>query len=309
MTADKENYLLTPNMDNNNYTHRPLSAYDNLHSTATHSPATATITQQKSSPNHSHGNEKEFPFNDISFRFDDLPLQHQQPNHFNQIRSNSTISSSNNCNGNHNKSTSQGYTTIANHNGINNTDNKTAPIPVVNSSSSSSDSNSKMLFGATKQQYENVSETVRLRNLNSNKPVISEAKSSFFGLNSPASLNNSKQNMAMRHNNHNPTSTSCGYEDCSPLLNNNSSGTTGGSRSLYQNIPSNSACFDSGNQKFNSVDDAVENNKNISNTSTRSETSSDCADSSQNNSSKYFADAQNRMSQSPSQVYVNSVSF
>lgn len=287
MTADKENFILTPNMDVNNYT-RPLSAYDNLHSTSTHSPA--TIAQQKSSPNHSNGNEKEFPFNDISFRFDDLPLQNQ-PNHFNQIRSNSTISNSN-CNGNHNKSTSQGYTTIANHNGINNTDNKTAPIPVVNI-----DSNSKMLLGATKQQYENVSETVRLRNLNSNKPVISEAKSSFFGLNPPTSLNNnSKQNMALRHNNQ---TASCGYEDCSPLLNNSSAS---GSRNPYQNIPSNSACFDSGNQTFNNVDDdAVENNKN--NTSTRSETSSDCADSSQNNnSSKYFGDAANRMSQSPSQV-------
>lgn len=283
MIADKENFLLTPNMDINNYS-RPLSAYDNLHSTSTHSPA--TITQQKSSPNHSHGNEKEFPFNDISFRFDDLPLQNQ-PNHFNQMRSNSTISNSN-CNGNHNKSTSQGYTTIANHNGINNTDNRTAPIPVVNI-----DSNSKMLFGATKQQYENVSETVRLRNLNSSKPVISEAKSSFFGLNSPSSLNNPKQNMALRQ-------ASNGYEDCSPLLN-NSSGAS--SRSPYQNIPSNSACFDSGNPKYNDVDDAVENNKNISNTSTRSENSDECADSSQNNnSSKYFADATNRMSQSPSQV-------
>lgn len=288
MTTDKDNFLLTPNMDINNYT-RPLSAYDNLHSTSTQSPA--TITQQKSSPNHSNGNEKEFPFNDISFRFDDLPLQNQA-NHFNQIRSNSTISNSN-CNGNHNKSASQGYTTIANHNGINNTDNKTAPIPVVNI-----DSKSKMLFGATKQQYENVSETVRLRNLNSNKPVISEAKSSFFGLNAPSSLNNSKQNMAMRHNNHHQTSANCGYEDCSPLLNNSS-----GSRNLYQNIPSNSACFDNGNRQLNNVDEAVENNKNINNTSARSETSSDYADSTQNNnSSKYFADATNRMSQSPSQV-------
>lgn len=291
MTADKENYLLTPNMDINNYT-RPLSAYDNLHSTSTHSPA--TITQQKSSPNHSNGNEKEFPFNDISFRFDDLPLQNQ-PNHFNQIRSNSTISNSN-CNGNHNKSTSQGYTTIANHNGINNTDNKTAHIPAVNNIDGS---NSKMLFGATKQQYENVSETVRLRNLNSNKPVISEAKSSFFGLNSSSTLKNSKQNMPLRHNNHNQSSGSCGYEDSSPLINNSASGA---GRNLYQNIPSNSACFDSGNQTFNGADDTLGNNKNISNTSTRSETSSDCADSSQNNSSKYFADATNRMSQSPSQV-------
>lgn len=291
MTADKENFLLTPNMDINNYT-RPLSAYDNLHSTSTtHSPDTIAA-QQKSSPNHSNGNEKEFPFNDISFRFDDLPLQNQ-PNHFNQIRSNSTISNSN-CNGNHNKSTSQGYTTIANHNGINNTDNKTAPIPVVNI-----DSDSKMLLGATKQQYENVSETVRLRNLNSNKPVISEAKSSFFGLNSPSPLNNSKQNMALRQSNHNNNQTSGGYEDSSPLLNNSS----GAGRSVYQNIPSNSACFDSGNQTFNCVDDAIGNNKNASNISARSETSSDCADSSQNNnSSKYFADAANRMSQSPSQV-------
>ncbi len=311
MIADKENFRLTPNMDINSYP-RPLSAYDNLHSTSTHhSPSTMVVPQQqqqqqqqhiqhKSSPsNHSNGNEKEFPFNNISFRFDDLPLQNQQPNHFNQIRSNSTISNSNNnnnnnknCNGNHNKSTSQGYTTIANHNGINITDNRIAlPIPpVVNIDS---DSNN-MLFVAPKQQYENVSETVRLRNLNSNKPVISEAKSSFFGLNSspPSSLNNSKPMMALRHNN--------GYEDNSPLLN-NSAGT--GVRNLYQNIPSNSACFDSGNQTFDNVDDAVENNKNISNTSTKSETSSDCADSSQNNnSSKYYADASNRMSQSPSQV-------
>lgn len=298
MTADKENFLLTPNMDINNYV-RPLSAYDNLHSTLTHLPAatatTTTMQQQKSSLNHSNGNEKEFPFNNISFRFDDLPLQNQPTSHFNQIKSNSTISNSNNCNGNHNKSTSQGYTTIANYNGINiTTSNKTA-APVV-----TIDSASNMLVGATKQQYENVSETVRLRNLNSNKPVISEAKSSFFGLNTSSPLNNSKQTMALRHNNQ-TSSGKCPYEDCSPLLN-NVSGV--GTRNHYQNIPSNSACFDSGNQMFNNVDGAVENNKNVSNsTSTKSETSSDCVDSSQNNnSSKYFADSSHRMSQSPSQV-------
>ncbi|KAG4068254.1 hypothetical protein HA402_007774 [Bradysia odoriphaga] len=302
MTADRENFLLPSNMDTNNYT-RPLSAYDNLHSTSAHSPAVTTIpTQQKpSSPIHSNGNEKEFPFNNISFRFDDLPLQNQ-PNHFNQIRSNSTISNSNCCNGNLNKSTSQGYTTIANHNGINNiTDNKTAPIPpVVNV-----DSDSKMLLGATKQQYENVSETVRLRNLNSNKPVISEAKSSFFGLNASSPIRDTTENMALRHNNQTSDGCGGGYEDCSPLLNNSSGN---GTRNLYQNIPSNSACFDSGNQSFNNVDNTVENNQNISNDTTRDEDSSDCcADLSQNNnSSKYFADASHRMSQSPSQaVYMS----
>ncbi|KAJ6639264.1 hypothetical protein Bhyg_12007 [Pseudolycoriella hygida] len=289
MTTDKESFLLTPNMEINNYT-RPLSAYDNLHSTSTHSPA---ITQQKPSSNHSNEHEKEFPFNDISFRFDDLPLQNQ-PKHFNQIRSNSMISNSN-CNGNHNKSTNQGYTTIANHNSINNTiDSRTAHIPVVNV-----DSSANMLLGATKQQYENVSETVRLRNCNNNKPVISEAKSSFFGLNPSAPSNNSKQNMSMKRNNQ--ISTACGYEDRSPLINNASV-----SRNLYQNIPSNSACFESGNQQLNkNAEDTVDNDGNkLNNTSTsaNSETTPESQDSSHNNnSSKYFADATHRMSQSPSQ--------
>lgn len=292
MTADRENFILLPsNMDPNNYT-RPLSAYDNLHSTSAHSPAVTIPTQQK--PNHSNGNEKEFPFNSISFRFDDLPQN--QPN-FNQNRSNSTIpiSNSSNCNnGNLNKSTSQGYPTIANHNG-----NKTAPIPpVVNNV----DSDSNMLLGATKQQYENVSETVRLRNLNlrnSNKPVISEAKSSFFGLNAPSPIN-TKETMALRHNNQ--PSDNGGYEDCSPLINSSSSSAT---RNLYQNIPSNSACFDSGTPTFNDVDhNAVDNRKNINDATARRESSSDCGEDfpQNNNSSKYFADASHRMSQSPSQV-------
>lgn len=308
MASDKEN-ILSPNMDMYNYV-RPLSAYDNLHSTSVHSPSPTQQQQQqqchhhqqqneqqkqqqKSSSIHSNGNEKEFPFNNISFRFDDLPLQNQ-PNHFNQIRTNSTISNSK-CNGNHNKSSSQGYPTITNHNGIkiitsNETVEAKPPVATV-------DSDSDMLFGATKQQYENVSETVRLRNLNSNKPVISEAKSSFFGLNNASSLNNSKQNMSSRHNNPN----SGGYEDCSPLLNNASGA---GSHSLYQNIPSNSACFDSDSKTLiDAADKAVVNTENMN--GTRSETSSDCADSSENNNaSKYYADTSNRMSQSPSQVNV-----
>lgn len=74
-TSDSINYRLSPNED----TRRPLSTYDNLN--ANHTLTGENITDDNMNNGQTiPGNANEFPFGDISFRFDELRLQQQHQN-------------------------------------------------------------------------------------------------------------------------------------------------------------------------------------------------------------------------------------
>lgn len=225
-------------------------------------------------PNHEHlrktgnkfsHNENEYPISRISFKFDDLP--HQQQKLDDSTASNMTNDCHNSQGYRHQANNNNNYNKNNNHNiNVNNN------TPVMNATSNdrmnsgcstgigdnfnrsgigsnnicvNSDNKNVKLVGTT-AQYENVSETVRLRNSNlqnnRNKPVISDAKSSFFGL---AQTPTSASPHAMPANKYQITNNN---NDRVPLITvthnaNNNLVTPTKLNVEYQNIPTNSACY------------------------------------------------------------------
>lgn len=280
MVAGDDDAHLRPNMDATRYDqphrqfieNRPHSAYDNLSSTMTSSPTSSNVRRTQLPPRQpQQPNEHDYSFGDISFKFDDLPQQlrhnrqHYQSEPLNNNNNNHQtsdtnilqgchkpfIANHNNNNSNQNYSTNNntpvtGDTTIANsHNGSSN-----------NSGFSSADKSAQ--FGSSlstqqsssRAQYENVSETVKLRNslLNSRKPVISDAKSSFFGLGQaiPSQQEHHQQSVGIPTSDRLYQLSASMNGDRAPLItvtHNVPAVSSPKSNGQYQNIPSNSACF------------------------------------------------------------------
>lgn len=286
MVAGDDDDHLRPNMDATRndqpqrqfIENRPHSAYDNLSSTMATSPTSMNVKRNhhpSQLPPHQvqQTNEHDYSFGDISFKFDDLPKQHRhnrQQYQSDPINNNNNhqTSDTNNLQGchkpfiaNHNNNNSnQNYTTnnntpvtgdatIANsHNGYNNGSNNSGFISADKSAQFGSSLTTPQ--SSSRAQYENVSETVKLRNSlsNSRKPVISDAKSSFFGLGQaiPSQQEHHQQSVG-------PPSSDRLYQlsgimngDRAPLItvtHNVPIVPSPKSNGQYQNIPSNSACF------------------------------------------------------------------
>lgn len=287
MVAGDDDAHLRPNMDATRYDqphrqfveNRPHSAYDNLSSTmTTSSPTSSNVVRRNHYPTQlppqqaQQPNEHDYSFGDISFKFDDLPQQHRhnrqqyQPlNNNNNHQTSDTnnrqgchkpfIANHNNNNSNQNYTTNNntpvtGDTTIANsHNGYSNGSNNSGFSSVDKSAQFGSSLTTPQ--SSSRAQYENVSETVKLRNslLNSKKPVISDAKSSFFGLGQAIPLQQEQHQQSVGT----PSSDRL-YQlsgiimngDRAPLItvtHNVPMVSSPKSNGQYQNIPSNSACF------------------------------------------------------------------
>lgn len=239
---------------NGNEIARPLSTYDNLNTintnesktTATSTTDTNGITNNGNHKNHTNQNADEFPFNGISFRFDEIK-QNQSENvtpttyssngydninnneYENHRNNNTNVNHHNNLNGIKKNRQNQGYTvtTIAqNHSGS-------------NSLSSSSEINGKKL-------YDNPT------NKSLMKPVHSEAKSQFLGLNTPNDENievfsKLKLEKPINGNDELDSGESMIASEEEPLINKLNCNRIGSNRPAtslqYQNIPNNSACY------------------------------------------------------------------
>lgn len=287
MIAGDDDANLRPNMDATRYdqhhrqfiVNRPHSAYDNLSSTTMAASPTSSNVRRTHHPSQlpphqaQQQNEHDYSFGDISFKFDDLPQQHRhnrqqyQSDPLNNNNNNRQTSDTNNLQGchkpfiaNHNNNNSnQNYTT-------NNNTPVTADTTIANSHNGYSSNNSgfssadtSAQFGSTlttpqlsssRAQYENVSETVKLRNslLNSRKPVISDAKSSFFGLGQapPSHQEQRLQSVGIPSSDRLYQLSGIMNGDRAPLItvtHNVPIVSSPKSNGQYQNIPSNSACF------------------------------------------------------------------
>lgn len=338
-------------MDNQQEFNRPLSVYDNLSST---SLPPQTSNERSSTTDNPLNSDNAFPY-DLSFKFDDLPNKQKrldpmasmettrQNNHYNdQVHQGYTNQqqfitkhkqNNNNINNNNNNTP---VFDMANNNQINNTIHKNNNTNAnANSSCSSSTSNSNdnnnindkniKILGTT-TQYENVSETVRLRNsLLNNKPVISDAKSSFFGLvtSAQSSPSTSPVRTTMTPTKYNLTTSGPWNSDKAPLIsvthtNSNRSPppvatSQQKSNGEYQNIPSNSASFikhvtqspTPTGRLDQSNDYPTANNSNNSSLSSDGSPATphqyqDIYDAS--NTSKHFIEANKRTNENPSQV-------
>lgn len=92
-------------------------------------------------------------------------------------------------------------------------------------------------------QYENVAETIKLRNsFRATKPVISDAKSSFFGLDTPKLSSSSPSSQSYLNPDQSYPNT-MDQHDRAPLILGAPSVVPTKSNGEYQNIPSNSAFF------------------------------------------------------------------
>lgn len=275
MVAGDDDAHLRPNMDATRYDqphrqfieNRPHSAYDNLSATMATSPTNSNVrrTHHPSQlPPHQaqQPTEHDYSFGDISFKFDDLPQQHR----YNRQQYQSVPLNNNNNHQNSDTNNLQGCHKpfIANHNNNNSNQNYTtsnnAPVTgdttIANTRNGYSDKSAQ--FGtsltspsqSSRAQYENVSETVKLRNslLNARKPVISDAKSSFFGLGQAASSPQEQlqQSVGIPSSDRLYQLSGVMNGDRAPLItvtHNAPVVSTPKSNGQYQNIPSNSACF------------------------------------------------------------------
>lgn len=366
MATESSANFLAPNMAATNNTDRPLSTYDNLNSSAL--PSSSNQMNGKRTP--PAQTEKEFPFSDISFKFDDLPQQQNsgQTQHTNNNNINYNHHSNHNGNNNNNNNTTIHHNSIKsiNNNFIKNNNNTEGQLSITsnhgNSIRNSSGSNScgtpannqthkcvtSSIVKTTTNQYENVCDTVKLRNLQ--KSAISDAKSSFFGITTGSA---STMPTNKYHSLTNEPSTSTNTDRVPLIVGGTSSSSVLCQRSpppqqqssAYQNIPLNSACFATqnncipnydGNQvenncvqsnSFNSNICENEKNSSLSNTSTKSvspsmnnnndddigDTLDNCsgmeASPSTSSAGKYFAEASERMNHSPSQVIKHNIFF
>lgn len=255
---------------------RPLSTYDNLNNETKPNGLNAS----ENDPIERYENVNEFPFNGISFRFDELkqlsqnttPTIHSSNGYDNINNNNYKLHRNNhqnvnnathfNGNGVHQIRNNQGHTvtTIAqNHH-------SSSSSTSSNSSSSSSSENS---YKHSSLQYTNLAGNP-IGNRSLTKPVHSVAKSQFLGLHKPNEndsdpINEDRMNDETTKPNREKNSTderdntadSSTVSDEEPLLNNYSNRITaaGPNRPVtstqYQNLPSNSSCYGQ-----NQIDDA-----------------------------------------------------
>lgn len=274
-TNEHVKFRLAPNQE----IARPLSTYDNLNNDSKMNGINEC--ENDSIQRSEHVNE--FPFNGISFRFDELKQLNQNTtptihssNGYDNVNNNNYKLHRNNNNQNVNNSlhyngngmnqmrNSQGHTvtTIA--------QNHSSSSSSASDSSSSSSSSSENSYAHSSLQYANLAGNP-IANRGVNKPVHSAAKSQFLGLhksndiepnpntiegrvNDLATKPNSEKNSQDERDNESST-----VSDEEPLLNNygNKSAVTGSNRATastqYQNVPSNSSCYGQ-----NQIDDANE---------------------------------------------------
>lgn len=260
---------------------RPLSTYDNLNNDTKTNGLNGNENENGSIERYENVNE--FPFNGITFRFDELKQLNQNTaptihssngydnvnnNNYKLHRNNNNQNINNNThfngNGVHQIRSNQGHTvtTIAqNHSSSSST-----------SSNSSSSSSSENSYKHSSLQYANLADNHSIANRGLNKPVHSVAKSQFLGLHKTNdenetidSMNETRTNGTTTKSNGEKMSTDerdnttdlSTVSDEEPLLNNYSNRiTTAGTNrpvtsTQYQNLPSNSSCYGQ-----NQIDDA-----------------------------------------------------
>lgn len=260
---------------------RPLSVYDNLNAgniTATINASTPIKPDQQLPATNINNNpfpdvgsskydsDNEYPFSDISFKFDDLPIKSVTRSNSlnnNSINSNNkynhNIHNNNNNNNNDGGSGSKASSNSAYNfhlnksNSISNAyDDGIGPLTPIEGrpTTAIAATTTSATPTAINKPYENILDTTtgagsssHHHNHNDNddnsyRPVMSDAKSTFFGLNKSHDGGGSSST----NSNNNQTSTA---NESEPLI-------SGGARAIltrgaeYQNVPSNSACFVTG---------------------------------------------------------------